>query len=119
MASIGNLSAEIANHLRQYTTEVQEGLEEAKKTVTKDAVKRLKTTSPKGKSGMYAKGWRTKKVKGAIVIHNATRYQLTHLLEHGHAKQNGGRVAGRAHIRPAEQQAIADFEREVERVIRG
>jgi hypothetical protein len=118
MASIDQLAAEIAKALRTYTTEVTEELEEAKKQVAKETVKQLKATSPK-LTGDYSRGWRTRKVGTAQVIHNATNYQLTHLLEWGHAKANGGRVAPRPHIRKAEQKAIEDYISEVEKVIKG
>lgn len=118
MVSIDNLANEITQILQEYTTEVEEGLEKAKEKVAKDGAKTLKSSSPK-RYGKYAKGWRAKKDGKAWVIHNATRHQLTHLLEKGHAKRGGGRVPGRAHIAPVEERAIKDFEEEVEKVIRG
>jgi hypothetical protein len=118
MASIDTLAAEIAKHLETYTTEVEQGVEKAKRKVARTAVEQLKATSPK-KTGKYATGWRTKKVNSAVVIYNATRGSLTHLLEKGHAKKNGGRVAAIPHIRPAEQKAIKEFISEVEKVIKG
>lgn len=113
-----DISKEIARALSDYTEEVTEGLESAKKEVAKTAVKKLKVSSPK-LSGDYAKGWRAKKVGSSYVVHNKTNYQITHLLEYGHAKQNGGRVPGDPHIRPAEQEAIDEYVARVERVIRG
>lgn len=118
MANIDQLASEIAKALRQYTDEVTDGLEEAKKRVAKETVKQLRATSPK-LTGDYSRGWRSKKVGTAQVIHNATNYQLTHLLEWGHAKVGGGRVAPRPHIRKAEQAAIDEFTKQVEKVIRG
>lgn len=118
MASIDQLASEITQALRQYTNEVTEGLEETKKRVAQDTVKRLRATSPK-KTGKYSRGWRTRKVGTAQVIHNATRYQIAHLLEWGHAKVGGGRVAPRPHIRQAEQEAIKEYMNQVEKVIRG
>jgi hypothetical protein len=56
---------------------------------------------------------------GRWIIHNKTDYRKTHLLEHGHAKKNGGRVAAQIHIGPAEDRAIVDFIDRVERAIRG
>ena len=115
-----NFADEIKQALQEYTTEVEEGLEEAKEKAAKDGAKTLKATSPKRPgSGKYAKGWRAKKVGKAWVIHNATRYQLAHLLEKGHARKGGGRVSGKAHIAPVEEQAIKQFEQEVEKVIKG
>lgn len=116
--SADQLANEITSALREYTTEVEEGLEEEKEKVAKWSTRRLRVTSPK-KTGEYAKGWRAKKVGKAWVTHNATDYQLTHLLEKGYAKVGGGRVPGRPHIAPVEEEAIKQFEQGVEKVIRG
>lgn len=117
--NIDNLTDEIAKALSEYTTEITEGLEKAKSEVAKNTVNALKQAKFKAGNGKYSKGWRIKKVGNAQVIHNATDYQLTHLLEYGHAKVNGGRVAPRVHIRPAEEKAIEEFTEKVEKVIKG
>ena len=68
-----------------------------------------------------AKGWRQKVESVGVfgsqtrVIHNATDYQLTHLLEHGYIHHDTGkRVGQRAHIEAVEQESIAEFTRKVE-----
>ncbi|MFD1204014.1 HK97 gp10 family phage protein [Sporosarcina contaminans] len=116
---ISEISTAIVRHLQEYTTEVEEGLEKEKEKAAKDGAKTLKATSPKGPTGKYAKGWRAKRDGKAWVIYNATRYQLAHLLEKGHAKRGGGRVPGKVHIAPVEEQVIDQFEKGVEKVIRG
>ena len=81
--------------------------------VATDTSAKLQVTSPSD-SGKYAKGWRVKqgkkaKARNEVEIYN-TRYQLTHLLEHGHIKVVHGTVLGftaaRPHIAQAEQEAI-------------
>jgi hypothetical protein len=117
-----DLSKEISKALTEYTKKVTEGLEKTKKDIAKDTAKELKKTSPKSKGkggGQYAKGWAVKKVGNAQVVHNRTDYQLTHLLEKGHAKRGGGRVRAFPHIRPAEQRAIREYVEQVEKVVRG
>ena len=113
-----NLENEIANALKEFTTEVEEGLEKSKEKRAKEGAKTLKSSSPK-KTGKYARGWRARRVGKSWVVHNSTSYQLTHLLEKGHAKVGGGRVAPRVHIAPVEEMMIREYEKDVEKVIKG
>jgi hypothetical protein len=116
MVKIADISKEIAKHLSEYTSFVEEEVEQAKEEVTKNAVTELKNKSP-NLTGSYAKGWKRKKVGKEIIIYNGTDYQLTHLLEHGHANRNGGRTEGKAHIRPAEENAVKEYVERVERAL--
>ena len=80
------------------------------------------TTTDGVKAG-YAKSWRTKTTKESssaleITVYSPTRYMLAHLLEHGHAMRNGGRVAAKVHIAPAEQDGIEELETEIGRTLR-
>lgn len=95
-------------------------LDEAEKTVEKkseniyhqaalEAEHVLHAKSPI-KSGEYAAGWAVRpwqegSTKG-YMVYNRDRYMLTHLLEKGHAKVNGGRVRAIPHIRPVEEAEI-------------
>lgn len=120
--NIDQLAREIAKGLEEYSQDVVEKVNLSSTKVSKEAVKRLKATSPK-KSGDYKKGWRQKEEKyigqpNTHIIHNKTNYQLTHLLEHGHAKAGGGRVEGIPHVRPVEKEVIEQFTQDVEEAIR-
>ena len=115
MRALENLELEIVKILKQYTQEVQNGLEEAADSITSETVKQLKATSPT-RTHRYSKAWTRKKREDGYIVYNK-RYYLTHLLEHGHAKRGGGRVSGIKHIEPAEQKAIDAFEQELRRAI--
>lgn len=105
---IKGISKEFTKILSEYSEEIEVGMLQARDGVAKKTAKNLKAYSPKN-SGSYAKGWRVSDIKGKKIIHNKTDYRLTHLLEYGHAKVNGGRVPPKVHIRPAEEQAINDY----------
>ena len=71
------------------------------------------------RTGAYKGSWvATKQSESSqslqMVVHSKNRYQLAHLLEKGHAKRGGGRVAGRPHIAPAEQAGIEQLQSLIE-----
>ena len=107
--------------LEAYTKEVSDGIKGIAEAIGEDAVRELKTTSPKRKS-KYAGSWRKKVDKGSnfinIKVHNAKYYRLTHLLEYGHATRSGGRTKAQPHIQPIEEKANLRFIKEVEALIR-
>lgn len=116
---VDKLFAAIADELNEYAKDVNEQVNKAKLKRANQGVKKLKATSPVGETGVYAKGWRRTIRGNTIIIHNATRYQLAHLLEFGHAKKGGGRVAGKPHIRPVEEEIVKGFIEDAEKAVRG
>lgn len=117
--SIDSLADEISSLMEEYATDVNSDMKAEAKKIAKETVKELKQTSPEGKGskkGHYKDGWASKVVEEKtssldIVIYNKKKPGLTHLLEKGHAKRGGGRVEGKPHIGPAEQNAIKDYEK--------
>ncbi|MDM5155846.1 HK97 gp10 family phage protein [Bacillus sp. DX1.1] len=118
MASIDSLANEIVREMRRYTNTVVEDVEVAQEEVSDNLVSELETDPTPELTGDYREGWRKKKEGNKTIVHNATDYQLTHLLEKGHAKAGGGRVPAKVHIAPAEERAINDYLERVERAIR-
>lgn len=109
----------------QMADAIMDGLLEYAELATdtmKDCVKKAGNTVKKEaqanapvKSGRYKKSWAVKRQKETsttleMVVHSRNRYQLTHLLEKGHAKRGGGRVKAIPHIGPAEEKGIRMLE---------
>ena len=85
-----------------------------------EAVKAQIVSSAPKKTGAYRKSWAVKKERETsdsiqMVVHSTNRYQLTHLLEFGHAKRGGGRTKAIPHIAPAEKAGMEMLTREIER----
>ena len=113
------LDEEIRKILDKYGEEVEGNLDFVTKKVAQKGATALRNDSREtfGGTGEYASGWTATSVKyphyTSAVIHNKNEPGLPHLLEHGHAMRNGGRVQGRIHIEPVETNLIAEYEREV------
>lgn len=105
------LAQEIVKILDDYRDTTVDKMKEAVDKAAKQAVNELKTSSPK-RTGAYAKDWAAKKDRKANkwaygkVVYNKKHYRLTHLLEKGHRKVNGGMVTARPHIAKVEEKAI-------------
>ena len=112
VTNVGDLSKAIYESVVQYTEEVQEDINKAAEQISKEVAIKLNETSPRRK-GEYAKGWKVKKIREgdseSFVTHNATNYQLTHLLEKTHALRDGGRSKPIVHIAPIEEEATTEF----------
>lgn len=115
--------ADIINRgLQEYadlaTSEVKSAVRKSAKTVKKE----ISANAPV-RTGKYAKSWTVKTTEEnsqrlVQTVYSPTRYMLAHLLEHGHAKRGGGRVAGKPHIAPAEEAGIRQLETEIERALK-
>ena len=114
MTSIDDMAAEIMEGLEEYADLADAAMKKAvRKTAT--AVKNEISAKAPVKSGRYKRSWTAKKTKEnshtlEMTVHSKDRYQIAHLLEHGHAKRGGGRVAAIPHIAPAEQKGEHTFD---------
>ena len=120
--TVDQLASAVMRELDDYAGTTTEGVKSAVKKAANTVKKEISATAPV-RSGKYAKSWRTKTTKESsssleITVYSPTRYMLAHLLEHGHAKRGGGRVAARPHIAAAEQDGIEELEEEIGRTLR-
>lgn len=109
------VSEMLTDYADMASDEMKKAVRDAGKTV-KDAIGQNAPV----KTGKYAKSWSVKNTREnthalQVTVYSRNRYQLAHLLEHGHAKRNGGRTRAIPHIAPAEQEGIEQLEREITR----
>lgn len=117
--SIGNMAAEIMEGLNEYAGLCTDTMKAAVNETGKEVKKDIQAGAPV-RTGKYKKSWTTKKVAEnsnsiTVVVHSKDRYQIAHLLEHGHAKRGGGRVNGTPHIAPAEEKGVESLKEKIER----
>lgn len=120
---VDGLVTAISSSLSAYSQDVADAVSEIAREKAKKAESRLRAESPV-RSGKYARSWRggennrwTGRAR-TYIVRSLSRYQLTHLLERGHAKRGGGRTAPRVHIRPVEEAICTEFAQAVEEAIR-
>lgn len=120
--TIDALPGEIAKILSDYGDEVTDHVNDAAEKVGKVGTRALNASSGAAFGGKkYRRSWTSETVKhgslGSTVVLYSRKPGLPHLLEYGHAKRGGGRVAGRAHIAPVEQILMDTFETKVRAMI--
>lgn len=111
----------IVETMRQYTAEVSEAVRKEVNEAANDIAAEVANRSPVGATGKYARGWKiTKRDSQGLtgrVVHNAKFPGLVHLLEHGHAKRGGGRVAGIPHVAPAAEPRLQRMFENIKRIV--
>lgn len=120
--TIDKLGSAVELELQSYSDEIKREIASAFKKIGTQCVKKLKKTSPK-RFGGYSKSW-TQKVtvtdeQVSAVVYNKKYAGLTHLLEHGHAKANGGRVEGIPHIDPVQDFASEEVLDKIVKILEG
>lgn len=121
-----DLGKAIAEQLALYSEETVEEVNAAGERAIKKLVSLTKKTAPKRpKGGDFAKSITyTSKVVNATGDKEFTwgakapKHRLTHLLVHGHAKPNGGRVPGDPFLENAMDKVLPEYEREVEEALK-
>ena len=125
--SADGMADAIIRELREYGQEVTENMKKEVQDAGTLCRKELRVSSPK-LTGSYAKGWRKKTAyedskEIRVQVYNATDYQLTHLLEHGHALVSYGKVRGtvgaKPHIGPAEEKIEKQLLKRTKIIVKG
>lgn len=109
---VNKVTNAISEALAEYSQEVAACSDECVDYLAEKCVEKLKSTSPRRKKngGTYAKSWFVdtaySKLGNKRVLVRNKLYQLTHLLENGHATKGGkDRVKAIPHIKPVEEWA--------------
>lgn len=121
--SIDEMDNAIMEELEKYADLAADELKAAVKETAASVRKDIQAGAPVD-TGKYKKSWSVKNVwedseSIELVVHSRNRYQIAHLLEHGHAKRGGGRVAAKPHIASAEQRGNEKLVQTIEQKLKG
>ncbi len=122
-AAIDDMESAIMKELEKYADIAADDLKDAVRETAKSVGKDIQSNAPQG-TGKYKKSWSVKNMREDsrsidLVVHSRNRYQIAHLLEHGHAKRGGGRVSARPHIASAEKKGTEYLVKTIESKLKG
>lgn len=123
MAKRIDIASEIGKILAEYGTDVADSIKDVTKEISKKGAQAVKSNAKIdfGGTGKYASGWtsqiETNQYSAQGVIYNKKVPGLPHLLENGHAKRGGGRVDGKVHIKPVEDEIVRTFEEAIKKAL--
>lgn len=120
---IDQLAHAVMSELKDYAELATEDMKKAVKDAAGTVKKDISASAPSN-TGAYSRSWAVKNTQESassltLTVHSRNRYQLAHLLEHGHAKRGGGRVAARPHIAAAEAKGIEQLEQGITKALEG
>ncbi|HAE17110.1 MAG TPA: hypothetical protein DCG51_11265 [Erysipelotrichaceae bacterium] len=112
----------INQYLDEFGDEAREAAETAVRNVAKDVTKDLKKAGAFGGTGDYRKAIKNevtvKRLRVSAEIGAGKWGGLTHLLEFGHAKQNGGRTTAFNFVKPINDTVEQRFMKEMEALLK-
>ena len=117
-----DLQRTVMEYLDEYGEEVIEANETAIRDVAKATTKELKKSGSFGGTGNYRRGITSEIKKSRIgveaVVGAGRNAGLTHLLEFGHAKQNGGRTTAFNFVKPVNDRVEEKYMDKMEELLR-
>ena len=122
--TVATFSEIIGKTLNEYRDDVVRKVDSASKEAVEQLVKTTKRTAPKD-TGAFR---RHIAMKEQVITHGynkkyiwyvkAPHHRLTHLLVHGHAKADGGRVPGDPFLENALNEVLPAYEKAVEEAVK-
>ena len=119
-----DLGKAIEQEMTIYHEDITKKLNRLSSKAVKNLVEKTQATAPK-RTGSFRQNIASKMLeKGPrgntyVWYVKAPDHRLTHLLVHGHAKQNGGRVKGDPFLHNALNDVLPAFEKDVEEAVKG
>ncbi len=119
--SVNQLANELTKMMQSYKDGVEQAIAVEVEDTADKVLEEVKRLAPK-RTGDYVKGFvkTPKRLKSGVeyAIWNRKHYRRVHLLERGHAKRNGGRVAGKPHMEPAVGKYAPDMVKRIEQILK-
>ncbi len=120
--SVDSLADTIMEQLDEYKDLAVDEMKKAVKSAGKTVKTEIEKTAPG--TGKYAKSWASRTTAESssdieVTVYSPRRYRIGHLLEHGHAKRNGGRTRAFPHIAPAEAKGEDQLMDDIEKALKG
>lgn len=121
----GQLGEAINEILNDYAEEVVHNSKEAVEATGKMAAQTAQAYASRIGRGRYAKSIKAKTTESTsfatVVTVYSTKYNLAHLLEHGHVVKAGGKIVGASrafpHFAPAEAMAESMLEQKIKQAV--